>query len=273
MAGQINVNFHKTFKPEKQYIGSILDVANHAEAMGIKDISKYTGIPTGDSSGKVEPHISYAKYMGLIEVEKKEKLFSLKRTKLGEVVSMEDPGLQEELTILLCHAMMMRDIGGADVWRAVLKKILPLYHSEMKKDTLIKELEHLFDGKVNRKNFAPFLSSYEGMFAGLNILFMEGDNIKINSLPYNKEFIYLYAYVLFEYWDELFAGVEEISSVQLETLNFGKVFGWDTKEEYEILEYLSDNGLVRLNRQLTPYTILRLADKDIVLERLYSELC
>ena len=72
MAGQVNVNFHKTFKPERQYIGSILDVANNTETMGVKDISACTGIPTGTSSGKVEPHISYANYMGLIEVEKKE---------------------------------------------------------------------------------------------------------------------------------------------------------------------------------------------------------
>ena len=79
--------------------------------------------------------------------------------------------------------------------------------------------------------------------------------------------------MLFELWDEMYLQQEEISSVQLETLNFGKIFGWDVQKEYEVLEHLSDKGIIRLNRQLVPYTILRLTEKDSVMERLYSELC
>ena len=273
MAGQINVNFHQTFKPEKQYIGSILDVANMAEPMTIKDISATTGIPNGKSSGKVEPHISYAKFMGLIEAKKKDGSIMLERTALGELVSMEDPGLQEQLTILLCHAMMLRDNNGADVWSVVLKKILPTYRNGIKKDILLIELEKLFDGKVNKKNFAPFIGSYEDMFAELNILSIDKDSIKINAHQYNKEYVYLYAYTLFEYWNELFPNQDEISEIQFKELNYGKVFGWSEQQEYEVLEYLADNGLIRMNKQLVPYTILQLADKDSVMERLYSELC
>ncbi|MFQ8662009.1 MAG: hypothetical protein ACLR9S_00185 [Lachnospiraceae bacterium] len=273
MAGQLNVNFHQTFKPERQYVGSVLDVANMTEPMSVKDISSLTGIPNGKSSGKVEPHIFYAKFMGLIESEKKDGLIWLKKTALGEIVSMEDPGLQEELTILLCHAMMLRDNNGADVWSAVFKKILPLYRNGIKRDILLIELEKLFDGKVNKKNFAPFTGSYEDMFSELNLLLMDKDSIKVNSLPYNKEFIYLYAYILFEYWSELFPNQDEISEVQFKELNFGKAFGWNEQDEYEVLEHLADSGLIRMNKQLVPYTILQLADKDSVIERLYSELC
>lgn len=273
MARQINVNFHQTFKPEKQYIGSILDVANMTEPMTVKEISSMTGIPNGKSSGKVEPHISYAKFMGLIEAEKKDGTIGLKRTTLGEVVSMEDPGLQEELTVLLCHAMMLRSNDGADVWSAVFKKVLPMYRNGIKKDILLIELEKLFDGKVNKKNFAPFMGSYEDMFAELNLLSMDKETIKINSLPYNKEYIYLYAYILFEYWDELFPNQDEISEIQFAELNYGKAFGWNEQYEYNVLEYLADNGLIRMNKQLVPYTILQLVDKDSVIERLYSELC
>ena len=273
MASQSNLNFHQTFKPEKQYIGSILNVANSTELMSIPVISSYTGIPNGESSGKVEPHILYAKYMGLIEAEKKDGIYILARTKLGNIVYMEDPGFQEELTIFLCHAMMQRKIAGADMWNAVFTKILPMYRGEIKKELLLKELEQLFEGKANKKNFAPFCGSYEGMFSTLNILTMDKESICVNETLYNKEFIYLYAYILFELWDELYIKQEEISSVQLATLNFGKIFGWDEQREYEVLEHLSDKGIVRLNRQLVPYTILRLSDKDVLMERLYSELC
>lgn len=273
MAGQVNVNFHQTFKPERQYIGSILDVANMAEPMSIKEISSLTGIPNGKSSGKVEPHISYAKFMGLIEAEKKDGLILLKKTALGELVSMEDPGLQEELSVLLCHAMMLRDNEGADVWSAVFKKVLPMYRNGIKRDILLIELEKLFEGKVNRKNFAPFIGSYEDMFAELNLLSMDKESVRMNSHPYNKEFVYLYAFILFEYWSELYPNQDEISEVQLAELNYGKSFGWNEQSEYEVLEHLADNGLIRLNKQLVPYTILQLADKDSVIERLYSELC
>lgn len=273
MASQGNLNFHQTFKPEKQYVGSILDVANNTDSMSVPEISSYTGIPNGKSSGKVEPHILYAKYMGLIEAEKKDGSYILARTKLGNIVYMEDPGIQEDLTILLCHAMMQRNVAGADMWNAVFTKVLPMYRGGMKKELLLKELEQIFEGKANKKNIAPFFGSYEEMFSTLEILVMDTDSICVNETLYNKEYIYLYAYILFELWDELYIEQEEISSVQLATLSFGKIFGWDEQREYEVLEHLSDKGIVRLNRQLVPYTILRLTDKDVVMQRLYSELC
>ena len=273
MASPGNLNFHQTFKPEKQYVGSILDVANNTVSMSVSDISACTGIPNGKSSGKVEPHIQYAQYMGLIQAEKNEGVYTLSRTKLGDIVYMEDPGFQEELTLLLCHAMMQRNIAGAGMWNAVFTKVLPMYRGGIKKELLLKELEQIFDGKANKKNLAPFLGSYEDMFSNLNLLTMNAEFISINNSLYNKEFIYLYAYVLYELWDEMCADQEEISSVQLTTLCFGKIFGLDEQREYEVLEHLSDKGIVRLNRQLVPYTILRVVEKDTLVERLYSELC
>jgi hypothetical protein len=159
------------------------------------------------------------------------------------------------------------------MWNAVFTKILPMYRGGMKKELLLKELEQLFDGKANKKNFAPFLGSYEDMFSSINILTMDSETICINETVYNKEYIYLYAFILFELWDEMYGEQEEISSVQLAAVCFGKLFGWDEQKEYEVLEQLSDKGIIRLNRQLVPYTILRLTDKDTVMERLYSELC
>lgn len=273
MSSQSNLNFHQTFKPERQYVGSILDIAGNIESMSVPEISSYTGIPNGKSSGKVEPHIQYSKYMGLVEAEKNEGVYTIARTELGNVVYMEDPGLQEDLTLLLCHAMMLRNSAGADMWNAVFTKVLPRYRGEIKKETLIKELENLFDGKANKKNFAPFLGSYEEMFSSLDILMINAETVCLKEKTYNKEYIYLYGYILFELWDELYMGQDEISSIQLTELNFGKIFGWDEQSEHEVLEYLADKGIIRLNRQLVPYTIFRLSDKDEVMKRLYSELC
>lgn len=273
MAVQSNLNFHQTFKPEVQYISSILSIADGETCYEIKDISNLTGIPNGKSSGKVEPHIMYATYMGLIDNRKEDGKYVLTQTSLGRVVSMEDPGLQEDLTILLCHSMMCRNCNGADVWAAIFTSLLPKYKSGIKKDLLLKELEAVYPGKINPKNLAPFYSSYEDMFDTIGILQVKDETISVNSLQYNKEYLYLYAYVLWMLWDEQFADQEEISSVQFEMLKLGTIFGWNSEQEYKVLECLSDAGIVRMNRQLMPYTILKLTSIDVLVSKLYSELC
>ena len=57
MASVLNVNFHQTFRPEKQYIAAILELSGDNETHSVREISALTGIPNGESSGKVEPHI------------------------------------------------------------------------------------------------------------------------------------------------------------------------------------------------------------------------
>lgn len=99
------------------------------------------------------------------------------------------------------------------------------------------------------------------------------ETIELGEMPYNKEFIFVYAITLLEYWNEHYKNQDEISSVQFEQLHFGTAFGWNMKTEYEVLECLADADIIRMNRQLMPYTILRLANADDLVGELYSELC
>ncbi len=273
MKNQVNLNFHQTFKPEKKYISSILDIADNAEMLSVQEISAYTGIPNGTSSGKVEPHILYASYMGLIVYEKKNGKYTLKKTNLGQVIIEEDPGFKEKLTVLLCHAMLLRNQNGADLWNDIFLKELPLYRGKIKRELVLKAAQNELSEKATTRSIAPFFSSYEDIFYELGVLDIDKEYITVRPLQYNKEYIYLYAFLLFEYWDEQFADVDEISEQQLEELRFRHIFGWTQQQEYEILEHLSDKNIIRLNRQLVPYTIRKLVDKDFVLNNLYSELC
>lgn len=268
-----SINFHQTFKPEKQYITAILEIADDPRYRSVKEISSLTGIPNGKSSGKVEPHINYASYMGLISYEKKDSEYSLSRTSLGEIVYEEDPGLQENLTILMCHCMMQRANTGAQLWSAVFTSIFPRYKNGISKEMLIKELNMILDGNVTVKNIAPFYGSYDSFFDSIGMLDDSGNSIKVGTAPYNREYLYLYAYVLMEYWEEFYSNRDEITSSQLRELHYGDVFGWNILEEYEAIEHLADKGIVRLNRQLMPYTILKLLESEDVVGRLYSELC
>ena len=273
MVTQANINFHQTFKPEAYYISSILRIADGTKGYSVSDISSLTGIPNGISSGKVEPHIYYANYMGLIDFMRQNGEYILSRTELGKVVYEEDPGLHEELTKILCHAMLCRNCKGADVWSVSFNQIFPKYKTGIEKDVFYKLIENIIGSKANSKNIAPFFGSYLDMFASLLLLDSTDDKIFVKPLSYNQEYIYLYAYILFDLWDNQFPNEDEISSMQLKELCFGSLFGWSDEYEYKILEHLSDANLIRLNRQLMPYTILKLVSKNVLLNKLYSELC
>jgi hypothetical protein len=151
--------------------------------------------------------------------------------------------------------------------------VLPKYHGNIKLDLAIKELNQLFNSEVSKKNFAPVCDSYSssGMFGSLNILEVN-ESLTIHSLEYNPEFIYLYAYILYEYWDDFYPDMDEITSDQLNKIGFSNAFGWNETQCYEVLERLADKNLIRLNRQLMPFTILKLEEKSSLIEELYSEL-
>ena len=74
-------------------------------------------------------------------------------------------------------------------------------------------------------------------------------------------------------WNEKYSGQDEISSIEMDNLRFGEVFGWDMQLEYEVLERLADKGIIRMNRQLVPYTILKLVEVEDLYCKLFSELC
>jgi len=61
-------NFHKTFKPERQYITAMLRFAASGQEGNCQFIAASTGIPTGSSSGKVPAILDYCRGMGLIRL-------------------------------------------------------------------------------------------------------------------------------------------------------------------------------------------------------------
>lgn len=69
-ASRLPVTFHQSFIPERAYISALLKYAARAKEGTDQEISAETGIPTGQSSGKVPAMIDYARGMGLIHVER-----------------------------------------------------------------------------------------------------------------------------------------------------------------------------------------------------------
>ena len=275
-----NLNFHQTFKPERQYISSILTEAKECDGLDVQNISNKTGIPTGQSSGKVEPAICYAEYMGLIKKEKHNGKYSLSYTMLGECIKEEDAGILEKLSLLAMHAMIVRQYSGAELWKYIFQHVFPKYRNRLTVNQFEKEIEIQFGQGVK---IAPFKGCYQEFFSQLCLLKFDDDQVILNVSKIDLDFVYLYAYVLFTYWDEwlkneseevtLMASQTEITADHLRRIGFRHPFGWDEKDEYKVLELMAMKKLIVLNRQMVPFTIRRTSDFDYVLEMLYSELC
>ena len=276
------LNFHQTFKPEHNLLCGLLQSLTECSGKTAQEISKLTGIPTGESSGKVVPTIYYLEYMGLITEHIKNREFILDYTNLGKSVLSEDPGFMEELTLLLLHCMLVRKNNGAELWSYIVCKLMPKYHGRISKVNFDKELEINFGKSVN---LAPFNGTYTGLFSNIRALDVTNDGYKLQTQTINLDYIYLYGFVLYAYWSDWLDGLtdeekamkktsdNEITSVELEEIGFRYPFGWTEQEEYQVLELLQDKGIISLNRRMVRLTIRKIKIEDEILSMLYSELC
>ena len=118
-----NLFFHETFQPEIPYISKILQLAIENESGDKLRISELTGIPTGDRKGKVEPHIKYARYMGLINYVCNYGVYNLSATRLGKEIWVQDKYLHESITQWLLHYCISRENVGAPQWNFLVRKV------------------------------------------------------------------------------------------------------------------------------------------------------
>lgn len=265
-----NLNFHQTFPPTAEFIMRLLEICESGEHLTKEEISERTGIPTGKSSGKVEPHICYAKYMGLLEDKRAEGKHQLMFTQLGQELLNQDPGLQEKVSTAVCHSRIASLYGGAPLWAAMYKKVLPKYPQGISELLLKDELEKLFGAPIK---MGPFLSSYCGMFNNLGLLSKEESKITMSKSTIDKELIYVYAYSLLYEWKGAFPDQAEITATELDSMKIAETFLLDNKAFYNVLEMLAEKSIVRFNRQLAPFTLLRLHTAEEIIPKLFSELC
>ena len=278
----INLDFHQTFKPERTCLSGLLTEIPECSEKTPQEISKITGIPTGTRSGKVVPSILYLNYMGLLSYKTEGQKYTLTYTDLGSCVVNEDPGLTEDLTILMLHCMITRKHAGASLWHFVISELMPKYHNEINKAHFEKEIELHYGKKVN---ISPFNGAYSGLFEQTNVLKVQNDGYRLKPHLYNADYIYLYSYILYEFWEDWIESLNEeeksskkvsdseITATYLEETGFRHPFGWTEIEEYHALEAMHDKGIISLNRQMTPFSIRKLLQIEEIIELLYSELC
>lgn len=268
---RVNLNFHQTFGPEREYIGRLLALADGHSAYSKEEIFERTGIPTGSSSGKVEPHIHYAVLMGLLTDEVTHGEHTLARTVLGEQVAQADPHLVEPISMMLCHYNMSSPPGGADLWCFLFNRVVPSLGLRLDTDTLRAVTSNEF--RRQRVNLTPLRTCYtaDKCLGALNLVSEEGKYWCFKGIPYQSDFRYGYAYTLLRTWDALLPERRELTLDEVQNvLGWDKPFLWSDRETHNILDSLCDLGLIAVNKQLTPITVIRNALQNSVITKLYS---
>ena len=271
---KVNLNFHESFNPDFEYISKIVQIADNCEGLTKEEISELTGIPTGASSGKVEPHINYAKFMNLIEFKKESSRYYIYSTSLGKVIENEDLYYLENLSKLICNYFLTSKIYGAQMWYEIIRCMSDKYGSEIKESIILKDLSEKFNIKIN---MTPFRSCYknEKSLASLNLINIEEVNnnnfVIFNKNNYDEANIYVYAYTLIKDLEGLDINRKEFSIDEIfEDIAWQRGFCWDEDISMIILEKLNDLNIITLNRQLNPITVIINTKSEDIVNEIYS---
>lgn len=266
-----NLNFHQTFPPDGNMISRLLTSDIFNIALSKEEISQLTGIPTGKSSGKVEPHIKYAEYMGLLRDSFSEGKHTLTLTPLGKCILEEDPSLSEKVSILTCYLQMTSAFDGAPLWETIVSEVLPrnrfIIAESALRDILSRETEVVI-------NYGPFFSSLEdAFFSPLQIVERSGESLRTKKQRYEADMIYVYAYAFFKEWETRYPSRDELTADEISTILMPGSMGWLSQDFYLIMEHMQEKGLLSFNRQLVPYIVTKHNTSGGLLPKLFSELC
>lgn len=267
-----DVEFHKTFTPQDNYITKILELADKNFSGTKEEISEITGIPTGKTSGKVIPHIKYSYYMGFINYSKMGSIFMLKLTDLGKKVFNEDKYLFENISKLIAHYYICDPYRGAAIWSFIYKSLPYKLDNPLNINMIKTRFNDIFHHDDNN-NLRIVKKSYsEGFWKPLKLMEWN-DSLILNSKSYNRDYKYVYAYTLLDSWEFLKNSERELTVEQLsDELYWFRRFGFDISEAMNVLDELAFEKIVSVNKQLHPCTVVRLAQSEDIIDHLYDSL-
>jgi len=264
------IHFHDTFPPQLGYVAKILGLASQDYTGDKHEISAITGIPTGQSRGKVVPHIKYAKHMNLINYEVTKGKYKIWLTDMGTEVFYNDKFMLEEITKTLCNYWITDEKIGAPQW-AYLFRIFPHSFDRPVSISFIKGKSQDFFNEEVEYNVVKSCFTNGGCFESLDLMDWQVDTLLFKTKRSKYDERYVYAYTLLKSWDMYYTGIQEITINQLiDELAWNIPFGFDHDETLDALDEIADIGLVSINKQLTPVTIIKANSAESVLDKLYS---
>lgn len=258
-AQRLSKNFHRTFIPERQYIGALLKYAAGNGLYGAQAISEATGIPTGKSSGKALPTADYCIGMGLVRRGQKTLDGALlELTDFGRTVFLEDKFLQEEMTQWIAHLQLCSKNTGAEVWYQLFWNGAMGFGGTFSKKLFTEWLGSIIGGKDIAKAIGPTFNMYaaKSSFATCRALTVEEDTVTRHAAPIESAYSFGYAAWMAQAIERAGRQGQQLTVEDLEELcGFRSVSGWSPAELQNVLALLEQDGLVSVDRHMQPWIV------------------
>lgn len=261
--------------PERQYLNAILRFAARGGSGDIQQIASETGIPTGASSGKVDPTLDYCRGMGLITLpETRSAIKSPELTPFGRILMLEDPFLKEPLTQWLAHFHLCDINKGAEMWYQTFNKGSMRLGLEFSRDTLEEWLA--FSCNVPKGGLiGPLVRMYEDDAAFKNSGILTENNGIINRkiAPINNTMALGYGSWLIALMESIAKSGSQLTITEIEEkCGWISISGWNPMEIVTILSLIENKGLLSVDRQMNPW-ILKAKDSAANLwRRIFEDL-
>lgn len=283
----LRLNFPQDFLPERALLSRLLAFAAKSGFGDKLQISDATGIPTGKSTGKVEPMIHYARGMGLIAAESDRGSWRLRTTTLGDLVAKEDPYLGEATTQWACHLLLCRRSGRdnpprgiADAWFTLFVEGAGRLGTRFSRDT--------FEGALReRHGEASYLRALSGLIprtylepgclGGIDVL----RHVSTSSeelfervvAPSRQALFPAFTLSLFLAWDTLSPTQQQVPfHGLLEGAGLLAALHWRHSEAASWISWMRERRLIGLDHLTGDPVALRLVPTQVVVQGLYDEL-
>jgi hypothetical protein len=272
------LNFHQTFIPERRLIGALLEYAALGKQGSYSEIAEETGIPMGMVNGKVPAIMSYAKGMGLINIDisASTKGYIPKLTSFGKVVYLEDKYMGEQIVQVIAHMNLCRSDIGAKVWRTLFAEGVSLGDIFTKAE-LEEYLTVRFGAGNKRGRIGPLVSTYtdDAALARTALLRVDGNKTKenvvitLNKAPVFDAFTRIYAAYITELLELFFPMQTQVTLTDfIESTKWFNICRWANKDIGLFFEQLERKGLISVDRQRQPWII----EKKYTAEKLWPDI-
>jgi len=256
IASRLPRNFHKTFIPERQYLNSILRFAARGASGDIQKIAAETGIPTGTSSGKVDPTLDYCRGMGLINLpETRSSIKVPELTPFGRVVILEDPFLKDPVTQWLAHLNLCSPLKGAEIWYQTFYKGTNLLGLKFNRNTLEQWLASACDAPIGGL-IGPLIRMYEdeASFKSCGVLSENNGIISRKIAPIKPYMAIGYGVWLIGLMESIAKPGTQVTLTELEQkCGWITITGWNPMETVAVLNIIENKGILSVDRQMNPW--------------------
>ncbi len=269
-------NFHKTFKPERQYINAMLRFAASDRDGDFQAIAAATGIPTGTSSGKVPAILDYCRGMGLVRLAGQERSAVKKPelTPFGRVVFLEDPYLKAEVSQWIAHLNLCGPLTGADVWCQTFFEGTQALGMRFPRGKLESHLSIIYGiGKTGL--IGPLVGMYEddAAFRACGALSESDGMVARKPAPISDEYGYAYGAWLLQLMGDHFPEVGQVPVTDLDArAGWRTIPGWDIGGLQRTLKLIERKGIVTVDRHMEPWLLRPAAAVESCWKRIYDDL-